>query len=228
MGWNYLCIPKLNLCNRLFYIGVVYFHLVLHWQEGGQGWGLLKLRSSISPKAKFLISQKYLLHSLNHIHIWQVSPQLRCGNTCQIWTCYSITNMYYGDVEKLGKNGTEEIGFVTPTPGQIVCRSADNVFWKKNVLGWRLLSQFSPFRYFPNYSEWYKQWLPEWYQVYIWQVSPQLSCGDTWQIWTWLKVSNLYFCKIKISRNGEINERSFRNPHPCISETIKNSWCSWR
>ena len=79
---------------------------------------------------------------------------------------------------------------------------------------WGLLNQFSPFRYFPNFSEWWKQWLPEWYQVHICQVSPQLSCGDTWQIWTWLKVFNLYFCKIKISRNGEINERSFSNPHP--------------
>ena len=80
--------------------------------------------------------------------------------------------------------------------------------------GWGLRSQFSPFRYFPKFSEWWKQWLPEWYQAHIWQVSPQLSCGDTWHIGTWLKVSNLYFCKIKIPRNGEINERSFSNPHP--------------
>ena len=83
-----------------------------------------------------------------------------------------------------------------------------------NELRWGLLSQFSPFRYFPNFSECWKQLLPEWYQVHIWQVSPQLSCGDTWQIWTSLKVSNIYFCKIKIFRNGEINERSFSNPHP--------------
>ena len=34
-----------------------------------QGWGSLKLRSSISPKAKYSISQKYLLHFLNLIHI---------------------------------------------------------------------------------------------------------------------------------------------------------------
>ena len=44
------------------------------------------------------------------------------------------------------------------------------------------------------FNEWLKQWLPVWYQVHIWQVSPQLSCGDTWQIWTWLKLSDLYFC----------------------------------
>ena len=44
------------------------------------------------------------------------------------------------------------------------------------------------------FSEWSKQRLPVGYQVYIWQVSPQRSCGDTWQIWTWLKVADLYFC----------------------------------
>ena len=32
-----------------------------------------------------------------------MSPQLSCGNTCQIWAWYPITNMYFGDVEKIGK-----------------------------------------------------------------------------------------------------------------------------
>ena len=67
------------------------------------GWGLLKLCSSISPSAKVSIWQKYLLHSLNLIHVWQVSLQLSCGDTCQIWMWYSIANMYFCDVEKLGK-----------------------------------------------------------------------------------------------------------------------------
>ena len=80
--------------------------------------------------------------------------------------------------------------------------------------GWGLLSQFSLFRYFPNFSEWSKHWLPIWYHVHICQVSLQLSCRDTWQIWTWLEVSNLYFCWINISRNEEIHEWSFCNPQP--------------
>ena len=29
-----------------------------------------------------------------------------------------------------------------------------------------------------------------------------------------IEISDLYFCKIEISCNGEINERSFSNPHP--------------
>ena len=95
-----------------------------------------------------------------------------------------------------------------------------------NQQGWGLRSQFSPFRYFPKFSEWWKHWLPEWYQAHIWQVSPQLSCGDTWQIRTWLKVSNLYFCKIKTSRNGEINERSFSNLHPW--NAYINAFCKTR
>ena len=48
------------------------------------GWGLLKLHPIISPPAKFSILEKYLLESLNHIHVWQVSLQPSSGDTCQI------------------------------------------------------------------------------------------------------------------------------------------------
>ena len=52
------------------------------------------------------------------------------------------------------------------------------------------------------------------YRVYIWQVSPQLSCGDTCQIWMWFRESNRYLCKIENFAYREISERSFSNPHP--------------
>ena len=48
-----------------------------------------------------------------------------------------------------------------------------------STLGWGLLSQFPPFRYFPKFSPLSKYTLIVKYRVYIWQVSPQLSCGDT-------------------------------------------------
>ena len=80
--------------------------------------------------------------------------------------------------------------------------------------GWGLLSQFSPFRYIPIVSELSKHTLDFKCHVYIWQVSPQLSCGDTCQIWMWFKEANIYFCKIENFAYGEINERSFSNPHP--------------
>ena len=81
-----------------------------------------------------------------------------------------------------------------------------------------LLNQFSPFRYFPHVPLLSKQTLAIEYHVYIWQVSPQLSCGDTCQIWMWFRESNRYFCKIENFAYGEISERSFSNPHP---------WAGW-
>ena len=67
---------------------------------------------------------------------------------------------------------------------------------------WGLLSLFCLFCYSPLLLSLSRNWLPMEYYVYIWQVSPQLSCGDTWQIWTWFKLNNVYFCKIKIFSNG--------------------------
>ena len=82
--------------------------------------------------------------------------------------------------------------------------------------GWGLLNQFPPFRYFPNFSSLSKHTLAVTYRVYIWQVSPQLSCGDTCQILMWFEESNMYFCKIWNFADGEINERSFSNPNPWV------------
>ena len=82
------------------------------------------------------------------------------------------------------------------------------------VQGWGLLSQFSPFRYCPHFPILSKQALAIEHCVYIWQVSPQLSCGDTCQIWMWFRESNRYFCRIEKFAYGEISERSFSNPHP--------------
>ena len=80
--------------------------------------------------------------------------------------------------------------------------------------GWGLLSQFPQFRYFPHFSTSPKHTLAIEYHIYIWRVSPQLSCGDTCQMWMSFKESNMYFCKIKNLAHWEINKRSFSNPHP--------------
>ena len=85
----------------------------------------------------------------------------------------------------------------------------------EDVQGWGLLIEFSRFRYFPHFLLLSKQTLAIEYHVYIWQVSPQLSCGDTCQIWMWFRESNRCFCKIVNFAYGEISERSFSNPHPC-------------
>ena len=98
--------------------------------------------------------------------------------------------------------------------------------------GWGLLSQFPPFRYFPNFSSLSKHTLTVKYRIYIWQVSPQLSCGDTCQIWMWFDESNMYFCEIENFAYGEINERSFSNPHPRLAVSVPGTdnfidWIAW-
>ena len=40
-----------------------------------------------------------LLGSLNGFHILRVWPQLDCGNTCQIWTWYSLGNQFIDEGE---------------------------------------------------------------------------------------------------------------------------------
>ena len=86
--------------------------------------------------------------------------------------------------------------------------------------GWGLLSQFSLFSYFSHFPLLSKQMLGIEYHVYIWQVLPQLSCGDTCQIWMWFRESNRYICKIENFAYGEISERSFSNPHPRSSTIL--------
>ena len=82
------------------------------------------------------------------------------------------------------------------------------------IMGWGLLSQFPPFRYFPNFSASSKHTLAIEYHVYIWQVSPQLSYSDTWRIWKLIEESNMYCFHIENFADGEIYERSFSNSHP--------------
>ena len=78
--------------------------------------------------------------------------------------------------------------------------------------GWGLLYQFPPFHYFQKFSALFKHiWVIE-YHIYIWQVSPQLSCGDTCQIWMWFNKSNSSYGKIKHFAYRVINERSLTNP----------------
>ena len=101
-----------------------------------------------------------------------------------------------------------------------VCCGCDqqHQFWSSQ--GWGLLSQFPPFRYFPNFSVLPKHTLSIEDHVYIWQVSPQLSCGDICLIWMWCEESNRYFSRIENFAYGEFNERSFSNPHPWTLHVI--------
>ena len=69
-----------------------------HWLlriQGLLGWGLLRLRSLISPLMKRFILQNILVGSLNHFYIWQVTLQLGYGDTCWICTWCSMDNQYF-------------------------------------------------------------------------------------------------------------------------------------
>ena len=89
-------------------------------------WGLLKLCLLISLQRKFSILQKYWLDSWSHFHIWQVSPQLSCGDTCQIWMWCSICNQCFDNNENQENNRTEEIGLVTP-PLILIISPSNNI-----------------------------------------------------------------------------------------------------
>ena len=82
-------------------------------------------------------------------------------------------------------------------------------------LEWGLLDRFHPFWSFRHLSEivivWYIVWkycLPVEYHVHIWQVSSQLSCGDTWQTCVGLEGSNKYFYKSKFPSQRASNAKS--------------------
>ena len=71
------------------------------------------------------------------------------------------------------------------------------------------------------------------YHIYIWQVSPQLSCGDICQIWMCLNEYNSYLGEIENFDYEEMIERSFSNPHPSLlrywmeAETRWPPFCRW-
>ena len=105
--------------------------------------------------------------------------------------------------------------------------------------GWGLI-RFPLFRYFPNFSTSPKYMLAIEYHVHIWQVLPQLRCGNTCQICMWLKVCSRYFCDFENFAYGEIDERSFSNPRPLsfvrwwkaelafsTSSEVDESSCCW-
>ena len=108
--WN--CLYKSCICLALC-ISLQYWCDTIVWDLG---WRLLKFHLLISPLQQISIYQNSRLDALNHVHIWQMSPQLSCNDTCLLWMWYHTVNMCFGSAKILGNNGMEEIGSVTPTP----------------------------------------------------------------------------------------------------------------
>ena len=58
-----------------------------------------------------------MLDTCSHVDIFQVSPQLGCDDTWQIWTWYHTGNPCFDHSKNWENDGTEILGLVTPTPG---------------------------------------------------------------------------------------------------------------
>ena len=115
------------------------------------------------------------------------------------------------------RNGKYHLSVPSPTqcdaPQSVLIRPA-----MATILGWGLLSQFLPLRYFSNsWGSWEHTPTIE-YHVCICKVSPQLSCGETYQIWMWFREYKGYFYKIDNFTCGEVNERGFSNPYPWFAK----------
>ena len=67
------------------------------------GASLLKFRSLMSPLREILIPQKCRLYTSTHVHIYRVSRQLSCGDTCKICTWYHTGNHLFDNSENFGK-----------------------------------------------------------------------------------------------------------------------------
>ena len=76
-----------------------------------QGWGLLKLRY-FRRYMKFWFS-KSIDYTFNHAHICPVSPQLSCGNTCQICAWYHTGNQCFDHYENWDNKERNEENWYT-------------------------------------------------------------------------------------------------------------------
>ena len=93
--------------------------------------------------------------------------------------------------------------------------SASKQLLNNTVVG--VLNQFPPFPLFFSFFNLAQHALAIEYHVYIWRMTPQLSCGDTCKICMWFKESNRYSCEIENVDCRQIYEQSFSTLHPMFN-----------
>ena len=117
-----------TVCKTQNTIWYLYIYTMKH-----SGWGLLKLRSLISPLGEILIQQQYRLNTFNHVHICQVTLQISCGDTCQIWTwCNKVNSVLI--ILKFGKI-TERINWLSESHKKI---KSNRPWYCRKILIWKL------------------------------------------------------------------------------------------
>ena len=52
-----------------------------------------------------------------HVHIWQMSLQLSCGDICQIWMWFEESNLYFCKIENFPHGEINERSLSNPTRG---------------------------------------------------------------------------------------------------------------
>ena len=96
------------------------------WRNVIQGWGLL---NQFPQFRNFSVSPKYMLAIEYHVHIRQVSPQMSCGDTCQIRIWCKKSNRYFGRIENFADGEINEWSFSNPHPSY--CSENYLVWWSK-------------------------------------------------------------------------------------------------
>ena len=147
--------------------------------------------------------------------------------------CFSLYRKYVSDLQAIQlKNCTTVNGYTVMSQKHDTCvkwsgnSACHHGAWSTLVqlmasqLGWGLLSQFPPFRYFPIFAESSKYHLPNEYHIYIWKVSPQPSCGDTCQIWMWFDYLTCASARLKISLTEKSTNRALVTHTPDLCQAI--------
>ena len=80
------------------------------------GWGLLSQFPLFCYFPNFSELSKYWLPMEYHVHIWQMSLQLSCGDICQIWMWFGESNMYFCSIENFANREINEQSFSNPHP----------------------------------------------------------------------------------------------------------------
>ena len=85
----------------------------------GSGLGNTNVQFPISSYGIFFIFPKYPSGTLNHIHIWEVTPRQSWGDTCRIFTCHSIGNQCIVNYKKRENDEGNWLNNPTPTVNNI-------------------------------------------------------------------------------------------------------------
>ena len=118
--WQLFCLQlgggvvhEMNHLREIHYVKGVVFYVV-----SPPGVGVTKPISSFPLFSDFFSAlSKHTLDIEYHVNIWQVSPQLSCSDTCQIWMWFKESKRYFWKKILLKEKLTNR-ALVTPTPGQ--------------------------------------------------------------------------------------------------------------